>query len=179
MDKEFDNYDFEEWEGDYQLIQEEDWAGLVKLRKKKAEKRLDDLHTQWRYGEALVLNKEFKKALEFLTPIYKREPDYTDVIHSILDALYGLGKTEHEFDWFERQEVLKLNAKTKNLCKAFLKNKRKSIPFLSVFEHLMFQSNYLTFKEQDLYEYLKTDLHFEFFGKEKEFWDVNIKLSKK
>ena len=86
MDDNFDNYDFEEWEGDYQLIQEEDWAGLVKLRKYKAEKNLHDLHSQWRYGEALVFNQEFQKALNFLTPIYKNEPEYEDVIHSILDA---------------------------------------------------------------------------------------------
>lgn len=179
MHNDFDNYDFEEWEGDYQLIQEEDWAGLVKLRKQKAEKNLHDLHRQWRYGEALVLNQEFKLALEFLTPIYKREPEHMDVIHSILDALYGLGKTEKDFDWIEKPVVLKLNDETKNLCKDFLKNKRKPIPFTSLYEHLIFQSYYLTFKENDLYVYLKTDGLFKFSGNEKEFWDVDIKLLKK
>ena len=179
MDNDFDNYDIEEWEGDYQLIQEEDWAGLIKLRKQRAEKHPHDLHYQWSYGEALVFNQKFKQALEFLTPIYKREPDYPDVIHSILDALYGLGKTELDFDWIEKPEVLKLNDETKSLCKAFLKNKRKFVSFLSVFEHLIFQSDYLIFKVQDLYEYLKTDLHFEFSGDEKEFWGVDIKLLKK
>jgi hypothetical protein len=179
MDNEFEHYDFEEWEGDYQLIQEENWAGLVKLRKTKAEKRLGDLQAQWRYGDALVLNQEFKKALEFLTPIYKREPDYTDVIHSILDALYGLGKTENEFDWVEKPVVIKLNDKTKNLCKAFLKNKAKPIPFLLLYEYLLFQSDYLAFKEKELCEYLENDEQFEFSGNEVEFWDVDIKLSKK
>ena len=149
MDNDFDNNDFEEWEGDYQLIQEEDWAGLVKLRKQKAEKYLHDLNSQWRYGEALVLNQEFKQALEFLTPIYKREPDYTDVIHSILDALFGLGKTEKDFDWIEKPVVLKLNEETKKLCYEFLKNKRIPIPFLSLYEHLVIQSYYLKFKEKD------------------------------
>ncbi len=171
--------DFEEWEGDYQLIQEEDWAGLVKLRKYKAEKNLYDLHSQWRYGEALVFNQEFQKALDFLTPIYKSEPEYEDVIHSILDALYGLGKTEEEYDWFEKPVVLKLNDETKKLCKDFLKKKRKSISFTSLFEHLIIQSYYLTFKEKDLCLYLKSDLLFEFSSYEKEFWDVEIKLRKK
>ena len=173
------NYDIEEWEGDYQLIEEEDWAGLVKLRKQKAEKYLNDLHIQWRYGESLVLNREFKQALELLEPIYKIEPDYTDVIHSILDALYGLGKTENEFDWVEKPVVLKLNDETKNLCKAFLKNKRKPIPFLSLYEYLLFQSDYLAFKEKELCEYLENDEQFEFSGNKVEFWDVDIKLSKK
>lgn len=72
MDNDFDNYDVEEWEGDYQLIQEEDWAGLVKLRKQKAKKYLHDLQSQWRYGEALVFNQEFEKALKFLIPILQK-----------------------------------------------------------------------------------------------------------
>ena len=179
MDKDFDNKDFEEWEDDYQLIQEEDWAGLVKLRKQKAKKNFHDLHSQWRYGEALVLNKEFKQALEFLIPLYKREPDYPDVIHSILDSLYGLGKTEKDFDWIKKPEVLRLNNKTKNLCKNFYKNKRKPIPFLSLYEHLILQSDYLAFKEKGLCVYLKTDELFEFSGDEIEFWDVEVKLLKK
>jgi len=172
------NYDFEEWEGDYQLIQEENWAGLVKLRKQKAEKHLHDLYSQWSYGESLVFNQEFERALEFLTPIYLKEPDSIDVIHSILDALYGLGKTETDFVWIEKPVVLKLNDETKNLCKNFLKNKRKPIPFISLYEYLIFQSYYLIFKEKDLYVYLKTDGLFKFSGNEKEVWDVNIKLKK-
>ena len=179
MNNELNNYDFEEWEGDYQLIQEEDWVGLVKLRKWKAEKNPGDLHCQWRVGEALVFNQEFKQALDFLTPIYKKEPEYGDVIHSILDALYGLGKTENDFDWIEKPAVLKLNDETKNLCKNFLQNKRKPIPFLSIYEHLIFQSDYLAFKEKELCVYLKNDEQFEFSGNEIEFWDVDIKLSKK
>jgi len=168
MENNLSNYDFEEWEGDYQLIQEEDWGGLVKLRKWKAEKNPEDLHCQWRVGEALVFNQEFKQALDLLTQIYIKESEFEDVIHSILDALYGLEKTA----------VLKLNDKTKNLCKDFLKNKKKPIPFLSIYENLLFQSDYLAFKEKELYEYLKNDEQFEFSGNELYFWDVDIKLSK-
>jgi len=179
MDNGFDNYDIEEWEGDYQLIEEEDWAGLVKLRKQKAKENPHDLHYQWRYGEALVFNHEFKQALDFLTPIYNKEPEYEDVVHSILDALYELGKTEKDFDWIEKPTVLKLNDETKSLCKDFLQNKRKPIPFLSIYEHLIFQSDYLAFNEKEMCEYLKTDIHFGFSGDQKYFWDVDIKLLKK
>jgi hypothetical protein len=179
MDNDFENYDFEEWEGDYQLIEEKNWVGLVKLRKQRAEKRHYDLHSQWSYGEALILNQKFKQALEFLTPIYKREPNYLDVIYSILDALYGLGKTENDFDWVKKPEVLKLNDETINLCKIFLKKKRKPISFLSLCEHLFIQFDYLKFQEKDLYEYLKIDRSFEFSDNEKKFWDVDIKLLKK
>ena len=166
MDDNFDNYDFEEWEGDYQLIQEEDWAGLVKLRKQKAEKNLHDLHSQWRYGEALVFNQEFEQALEFLTAIYKKEPEFEDVIYSILDALYGLGQTEDDFEWVESPIVLKLNDQTKKHCVDFLKKKRKPTSFSSLIEHFIIQSYYLTFEEKELHAYLKTDEHFEFTNEE-------------
>ncbi len=179
MEIDFDNNDFEQWEGDYHLIEERDWDSLVKLRKQRAEKRPSDLFTQWSYGEALIFNQEFKKALEFLTTIYNRDPYYPDIIHSILDALYGLGKTENEFDWVENPVVLKLNDETKNLCKDFLKKKRKPISFLSLYEYLIIEFDYLKFQEKDLYEYLKTDGFFEFSDNEKEFWDVDIKLLKK
>jgi len=178
MDVESDNYDFEEWEGDSLLIEEENWAGLVKLRKQRAEKRTHDFYSQWSYGEALIFNQEFQKALDFLTPIYKREPNYPDVIHSILDALFGLGKTENEFDWVEKPVVLKLNDETKNLCKDFLKSKRKPVSFLSLFESLRIEFAYMKFQEEDLYKYLKTDKFFKFSDIEKEFWDVDIKLLK-
>lgn len=179
MENDLNKYDFEEWEGDYQLIQEEDWVGLVKLRKWKAENNLGDLHYQWRIGEALVFNQEFKQALDLLTPIYNKEPEYSEVIHSILDALYGLEKTENDFDWIEKPTVLKLDDETKNLCKDFLKNKRKPIPFLSIYENLLFQSDYLAFKEIELCAYLKNDEQFEFSGNALYFWDVDIKLLKK
>ena len=116
--------------------------------------------------------------MDFLTPIYKREPNYPDVIHSILDALFGLGKTENEFDWVKKPVVLKLNDETKNLCKYFLKNKRKPVSFLSLFESLIIEFAYMKFQEEDLYKYLKTDKFFEFSDIEKEFWDVDIKLLK-
>ncbi len=179
MDNDFDKHDFEEWEGEYQLIEEEDWVGLIKLRKTEAEKHLNDLQSQWSYGEALVLNQEFKKALVFLTPIYKIDPDYTEVIHSILDALYGLGKTEEDFDWIETPTVLKLNDETKNICKSFFRKKRKPVSFLSLHEHLILQSYYLTFKEKDLCDFLRLEDGFEFSSDEKEFWEVDIKLLKK
>jgi hypothetical protein len=177
MENDFDNYDFEEWEGDYQLIQEEDWAGLVKLRKHKAEKYPNDLQSQWRYGEALVYNQEFEQALSFMTPIYKKEPGYSDVVHSILDALLGLGKTENDFEWIEKPIVLKLDEQTKIFCANFLKNKRKPTRFYDLIEHFIFQSYYLTFKEEELCAFLKKDKRF-VFTNEEEFWDVKIKLSK-
>lgn len=178
MDNDFDNNDFEEWEGDYQLIQEEDWSGLVKLRKQRAEKHPADLYAQFGYGEALILNREFENALNFLKPHYAKYPDIPTVVHSILDALYGLGKTEHDYDWVEKPIILKLDDQTIKLCEDFLKNKRKRTDFSNLIEHFIIQSYYLTFEEKQLYAFLKKDASFEFTNEE-EFWDVKVKLLKR
>ncbi len=172
------DYEFEEWEGDSLLIEEEDWIGLIKLRKRRAEKRLHDLHAQWSYAQALIFNNEFKPAIEFLTVIHKKDPYYPDVNHSIIEALYGLGKTENDFDWIEKPLMLKLNNKTKEICKDFLKKKRKPISFLSLYEYLMIKFDYIKFQEEDLFEYLKTDNIFEFSDNKKDFFNINIKLLK-
>ncbi len=87
MDNDLNSIDFEEWEGDFLLIEDEDWPGLVKLRKQRAEKRPSDFISQWRYDEALIFNQEFKQALEFLTPIYKKDPNHPDVIHFLSKSL--------------------------------------------------------------------------------------------
>jgi len=50
--------------------------------------------------------------MHFLTPVYKSKPDFGDVVYAILDVLYGLGKTENDFDWVEKPVVLKPDEKT-------------------------------------------------------------------
>ena len=170
--------DFEAWENDHYLIENQDWVGLVKLRKERAEKNPNDLYCQWRYGEALIYNKEFDKALRFLTSIYKIDPYYLDVIQSILDALYGLERTENDFNWVEKPEILRLDDKTKRICEDFLRTKKKPIPFLSLYEYLIIGFDYLKFQEKALYEYLIIDESFEL-DNHKEFWEADIKFIQK
>jgi len=179
MNNEFDNFNIEEWEGDSLLIEDEDWPGLVKLRKQRAEKRPSDFFSQWSYGEALIFNKEFKQAIEFLATIHKKDPYYPDVNRSILEALDGLGKTENDFEWVEMPVILELNDKTKKLCKDFLKKKRKPISFLSLYEYLMIEFDYMKFQEEELFKYLKSDNSFEFSGNEEYLGDIDIKLLRK
>ena len=173
-------YDFEEWEGDTYFFDKEDWAGLLNLRKETAKRRPSDLYAQARYAEALNLNKKYKETIDFMTPLYKRNYDCGFGINEILDALYGLGKKEDDFAWIEKPVVLKLNKNTLDLCKKFLMGKRKHASILSVYENLLMQADYLTFKEQELSDYLikHTDI-FNFTGDKSEFFDLEIKLNKK
>jgi len=90
MESEFDKIDewFEGWEGDYELIQEENYEELLKLRKAKAINNPDDIYAQYYYGKALIYNNLYDEAIDYLKPIYYENPEYEDLQYVILDALY-------------------------------------------------------------------------------------------
>jgi len=168
--------DFEEWQGDSQLIENKDWAGLVKLRKHKAEELINDSFSQWEYGEALILNKEYQKAIIFLTKLHEKEPQNINISHLILDALFGLEKSEHNFNWVKRPMVLRLNSKTTDLCKLILKKKSKKISFNSLYSDFLFEPYYLKFNKEDLLLFLSENKTFKISGNLNQILDIKINL---
>jgi len=175
-DFEYEN-DFEEWEGDADLFYNEDWDGLVQLRKKRLELNPSDPNTQYRFGEALILNNKYDEAIEFLTPIYKDNPEFVDIIYLILDALFGQGKTEKDFNWIREPDILRLDNRTKDICFKILKNKRKRFPVTELYIQLILTDSYLTFNDNELAVYLKMDNNFDVDGDES-FWDCKLNKTK-
>lgn len=132
---EFDEY--EDWEYDYYYFNKEDWNGLVKYRDQRVKNYPEDLDGQWQLGEAYVLNNEFEKALKLLEKLYYKDPHDINVKHSILDALFGLDKTENDFNWIEKPMVLRLNLETIDICYNLLKPKRKPKDIYELYIDLM------------------------------------------
>ena len=149
-----DTYDPESWEGDYELYEKEDWVGLLKLREKDAKKHASDLYAQQRYAEALNLNKRYKDTLDFISPLYKANHEVGFGIHEIVDALYGLCKTEDDYNWISKPDILKLDSYMIKLCTDLLKSKRKSVSVTDIYCDLIVKSDYCTFNEQELGDYL-------------------------
>lgn len=179
MDYYNDNAGLEDWEDDNILFEKEDWVRLLNLRHQRAKKQPSDLYAQQRYAEALILNKMYKEAIDFLNPLYQENHESGFGINEIIDALFGLGKTENDFAWIEKPTVLKLDKKTFDICVNFLKGKRKHISLLKVYEYLLFQADYLAFNEDKLSGFLvKDNKTFDFKGDKKIFWDIDIKLNK-
>lgn len=148
-----------DWEGDYYYYNKEDWNGLVKYREQRVKNYPEDLDVQWQLGEAYVLNSEFKKALGFLEKLYYKDPDDINVKHSILDALFGLDRTENDFNWIEKPTILKLNLESIDICYNLLKPKRKPKDIADLYIDLM-GYGYLTFEENDLLEAILNDGRF-------------------
>jgi len=179
MDLDSDIDDFEAWEPDAELYYKEDWHGLLQLRKDGLQKHPNDLYAQQRYAEALVLNKKYNDAIEFLKPLYQKHYDIKFGVTEIIDALYGLGKTENDFNWIEKPDVLKLDKKTLESCSKLLKGKRKHISLGQLYTDLLIQTDYLKFNEQELSEFLISYQEiFEFIGDKTYFFDLEVKLKR-
>jgi hypothetical protein len=179
MQKEDFYDDFEEWEGDANLFYKEDWKGLLQLREEKAKRHPQDLYDQQRYGEALVLNKKYSEAIDFLTPLYKVYYKEGFGIHEIMDALIGLGKTEKDFNWVTEPKIYRLNKQALDLCIKTLKSKRKHISLFNVYETFLFDADYIAFSQDDLAEFLlKYPEIFSFEGDRSFPSFLNVKLKK-
>ena len=151
---------FEDWEGDYELINKGDFEGLIKYRERIAKNNPNDVYSQWSLGEAYILNKEFEKAIEFLTNLHRKYPDHEDIQYSILDALFSIGKNEKDFEWVLAPVVVRLNSGVLDYCYDLLKRKRIARELNDLYSELM-SMGYLAFNENDLLNYLSTDGRFE------------------
>ena len=154
-----DEDEFEAWEPLVTFREKEDYAGLVEYCKYRAEKFPDDPYAQFYLGEAYVLNREYEKAIEFLSYHHKKLSWNIDFQYVILDALFALGKNENDFNWIEKPVVLRMSDSILDICYEFLKPKRKPC---SVFEiHAHFDTKgYLLFTEEKLFKALTEDDRF-------------------
>jgi len=152
---------YEGWEDDYNLISEGDYEGLKRLRQETAKSDPEDIDVQWRLGEAYVLCKEYEKAIDYFTPLYRENPDNGNIECSILDALFALGKSERDFKWVSVPEVIRLNNEVSDFCYDYLKGKRNARVLDEVYCQLIVKG-YLTFNEEELLNHLIKDGRFEF-----------------
>lgn len=151
--------DFEAWEQLVEFQEKEDYAGLVRYCKQRAERFPDDLYSQFYLGKAYVLNGEYEKAIEFLSQHHKKQPWNTDIQYVILDALLALGKNENDFDWTGKPVILRMSKDIIDACYEFLRPKRKPRSVLEIQTQFV-TKGYLLFTEEDLFRALVKDDRF-------------------
>lgn len=149
-----DTYDPESWEGDYELYEKEDWVGLLKLRETDAKKHPSDLYAQQRYAEALNLNKQYAKTLNFITPLYEDNYEVGFGISEIVDALYGLGKTKLDYKWIDKHVILTLDSDTVQFCAEILKHRKRAVRITDLYQDLIMKADYCKFNEPELAEFI-------------------------
>lgn len=156
----FDMYDeFESWEGDYELLNSQQYDKLVELREKFVEKHPDDIQTILDLCEAYCLNKEYQKSLDKLQEIYRENDDIETIKYQIMSSLKGLGKSYEDFNWIQQPAVLGLDDKTCNTCFDIVKGKRRGISAIDL-ELKLYEVGYQDFKMVELVELLSLDSRF-------------------
>jgi tetratricopeptide (TPR) repeat protein len=152
-------HDFEAWETLVELREAEDYPGLVRYCKRRADRFPDDPYSQFYLGEAYVLNGDYEKAIEFLSKHHRKQPDNMDFQHLILNALFALDKTEDDFDWTEKPVILRMSDDFLNICYEYLKPKRKPRSIIELYTEFV-MNGYLLFTVEDLFKGLVQDQRF-------------------
>ncbi|MDF2546323.1 MAG: hypothetical protein K0R93_1221 [Anaerosolibacter sp.] len=174
-----DEYDdMEEWEAEADFFDKRDWKGLVEYRRKKAENHSDDPDYQWGLGEAYVRNKEYEKAISFLGELHKKYPDDPNIQHSLLDALFAIGKDETAVNWIIKPNILRLDKDTLNYCYNFLKKKRKPETVHELYLKF-YNEGYLAFNDNQLMALLHFDNRFSLTGSNVDSYDYFISVNRK
>ena len=156
-DDEFD--DFEAWESYTELLEKEDYPGLVRYCEQEALRRPDDLYAQYYLGDAYFLNGEYERAIKFMSEHHRKYPWNVDYQYVILDALYALGKNENDFDWIEKPVIFRMSGDIVDACYEFLKPKRKPRSITEIYLEFV-PKGYLLFTEEDLLNALLGDKRF-------------------
>ncbi len=175
--KNFDheNEDFDGYcEEDFDLIQNKDYEGLVKLREHYFKENPDDIYVQLRLGEAYSMNKEYDKALECLEKLHAKEPNFIDAQHVVLDVLFEQGKDVDDFNWVRKPSVVNLKTAV-IIVDEMLRNNRKYRPLWELYIDLM-TSGYLNFTEEMLLAVLTADDRFDIKGDELFWHECAVKL---
>lgn len=143
-----------------ELIEKRDWAGLVAYLEQVIARRDGDLYTVKDLGEAYVMNGEPQRAIELLTPVHRRRPDFADVQWVILDALFAQGRDETCFQWTRPLSVLRLGTGVLDACWAYLDRKSEPGDLEELYCELL-SLGYLAFNESQLLAALEEDPRFE------------------
>ena len=97
---------------------------------------------------------------DVMTECHRQWPDYEDFQYIILDALFALGKTEHEFSWVTVPRIIRLDAALIDYYYEYLRPKRKPRSVADLHSELCWQG-YRAFSHEELMQALAHDDRFE------------------
>jgi tetratricopeptide (TPR) repeat protein len=159
-----ETYDFEDWEIEYELIEYEDWNGLILYRQSVLRRHPDSLEAKSALGDAYVRAGEYQKALDYLALLHRENPGITDIQGNILDTLFGLGKNENDFDWIEKPAIFRVNEALINQRYQYLRAKRKPRSIVDICHTLILGKGCQAFKGEELLSALRVDKRFKVEG---------------
>ena len=150
---------FESWEDHYNLLEAEDYPGLVAYCEADFRMHPQDLYAADRLAEAYVLNGQYQDAIRFSGRMHREHPMISMFHHHLLDALFALGKTEHDFRWLAAPSIVRLTPEVREACYDALRGMRKPRSAFDL-RCALWCDSYVLFTDAELMEYLQSDSRF-------------------
>jgi tetratricopeptide (TPR) repeat protein len=154
-----DERDFEAWEAYVDLYERGDFPGLVRLCEATLRRWPDDVNAQYDLADAYVHNGEAERAIAFLTPLHRAEPEQIAYQYGILEALVALGRTEKDFDWVTPPRTCRVGPDVLAACFAYLHGKRRP-RYVFDLKRQALADGYCLFSEEELVAALRADSRF-------------------
>jgi len=151
--------DFEAWEEYVELFERGDFPGLIRLYEADLRRWPDDVNTHCELGDAYVRNGQPQRAMDFLAPRHRADPEQTAYHYAILDALCALGRTEKDFDWVVAPRVYRLGPEVLDACFRYLSGKRRPRRIFELTGEVT-AGGYQAFSEDELLAALRRDVRF-------------------
>lgn len=166
------------WEIPYALAQAEDWPGLIQYWQTYLRRYPTDFYAQERLGNAYYANGDYQQAIDYLANIHRQEPHYSGIQHTILNALFALGKNENDFNWVIKPNVIRLNQALIDHMYQYLCPKRKPRSLSELIGEVC-PWGYQAFTKQALFQALQQDERFDIQGQTATSAEVRVKRHRK
>ncbi|RJP89127.1 MAG: tetratricopeptide repeat protein [Desulfobacteraceae bacterium] len=142
-----------------ELWAKEDFEELILLHKKQLEEAPQDNFARFSLAQAYFFNYDYEKALETLHSLHKKMPDDPDILYFIVEVLLASGKTDDDFNWVEKPEIINLTETVMDACYNMLKPGYKTCSIDHLY-NIFFEKGYLMFTQEHLLAALADDGRF-------------------
>ena len=132
---------------------------MIRLHQQQLADCPEDNFARFSIAQAYFFNYDYDKALETLHYLHKKTPDDPDVLYFIIEALLASGKTQDEFDWVVKPDILNLTETVMDTCYNMLKPGYKACSIDHLF-NIFYEKAYLMFTPEQLLAALANDGRF-------------------
>lgn len=142
-----------------ELWAKEDFKELIRLHRKQLTDWPEDNFARFSLAQAYFFNYDYDQALGTLLHLHRQMPDDPDVLYFIIEALLASGKTEDEFEWVAKPDILHLTENVMDTCYNMLKPGFKACAIDHLF-NIFYDKGYLMFNREQLLAALANDARF-------------------
>lgn len=142
-----------------ELYRTKNWDGLKKYLLLLEERKMLPKTYRWQIAQACIFMGNIKEALDYLKPIYQKEPLQPDIQLTILDALSHSGVAMDTFNWIKRPVIRPVGYEILNECIRIISASSNGLALCILYNEIVI-SNPVEFDEFDLLFHIKKDSRF-------------------